>query len=88
MKCHNDGVECLLKATNIAHEEGDKDSEKRNKQNLANAFYNNEEYNNAVEWYGKALEMTRQLGDKVGERNSLESLVMVYNKTGNHDMAI
>ena len=53
-------IKCYKKALTIARELGDKDDERRLLESSASAYYRNEQHDNAIECYEKALTYTYQ----------------------------
>jgi len=66
----------------------DKFSESLHLNNIASIYYSRGVIEKAIEYYEKALAISKKLGDKIGEASDLGSIGAVYYFTGNVDKAL
>jgi tetratricopeptide (TPR) repeat protein len=81
-------IECSEKASKIAREMGNRQSEGATLGNLGNAYYALGQVEKAIRYYEDALVISREIGDKHGEGTILGRIGIYYSNLGQVDKAI
>src|SRR5207248_7411087 len=60
----------------------------KTQQKISSAEYNLNEYSKAIDYASGALELARQLGDKIGTFDALDTLTELYRAINNYSKAL